>query len=96
MDFEWDESKNERCYQIRGFDFEYASQIFSDPHRIILIDDREDYGETRYVITGKIAERLFVVVYTARSTKVRIISARKANSREVKDYETYHHHSRPQ
>jgi uncharacterized DUF497 family protein len=37
---------------------------------------------------GRIEGRLFVVVYTARRTAIRVISARKANQREVKDYES--------
>jgi uncharacterized DUF497 family protein len=38
---------------------------------------------------GAIEHRVFVVVYTIRSSAIRIISARKANQREVKDYEGY-------
>lgn len=37
---------------------------------------------------GRIEGRLFVVVYTPRRAATRIISARKANQREVKDYES--------
>jgi uncharacterized DUF497 family protein len=36
---------------------------------------------------GNIEHRLFVVVYTPRHEIIRIISARKANQREVKHYE---------
>jgi uncharacterized DUF497 family protein len=36
---------------------------------------------------GKIDGRVFVVVYTFRLDAIRIISARKANQREVTDYE---------
>ena len=36
---------------------------------------------------GMIENRLFVVIYTYRKNVIRIISARKANSREVKLYE---------
>ncbi|MDD2727808.1 BrnT family toxin [Malikia sp.] len=36
---------------------------------------------------GKIENRLFVLVYTPRRDVVRIISARKANQREVRQYE---------
>ncbi|MGV8843781.1 MAG: hypothetical protein ACOH2I_11260 [Pseudomonas sp.] len=35
---------------------------------------------------GFIGERLFVVVFTPRASKVHVISLRKANSREVKRY----------
>jgi len=40
---------------------------------------------------GKIEHRLFVVVYTPRNNVIRIISARKANQREVTHYENRTH-----
>lgn len=50
-------------------------------------DTRHSYGEERYQLLGKIEQRLFVVVYTPRHHAIRIISARKANQREVRRYE---------
>jgi len=49
------------------------------------------YGEDRYQLIGRIDERLFVLVYTPRHNAIRIISARKANTREVKRYENRSH-----
>lgn len=92
MNFEWDEAKSETCLTQRGFDFAYAARAFFDPHRIVQADARHSYGEERYQLTGMIEKRLFVVVYTPRRNAIRIISARKANQREVNHYEnsTYH------
>jgi uncharacterized DUF497 family protein len=87
MKFEWDEAKSEACFKTRGFDFEYAAFVFADPNRMIFQDTRRSYGEDRYQLTGRIDGRLFVLVYTPRDDVMRIISARKANSREVKLYE---------
>lgn len=49
-------------------------------------DRRRDYGEQREVGFGLIGERLFCVVFVQQSNAHRIISLRKANSREVKRY----------
>ena len=87
MNFEWDESKSMRCFALRGFDFAYAARAFFDPNRIVTADNRRSYGEERYQMTGMIEQRLFVVVYTPRHDAMRIISARKANQREVRHYE---------
>ncbi len=87
MNFEWDEAKSETCFQERGFDFAYAARAFFDPDRIIQADTRHSYGEERYQLMGKIEQRLFNVVYTPKRDAMRIISARKANQREVKHYE---------
>jgi uncharacterized DUF497 family protein len=86
VEFEWDEAKSEACFSERGFDFAYAAQAFFDPERVIGIDDRVDYGEQRYRLMGRIQGRLFVLVYTLRNGVIRIISARKANQREIKRY----------
>lgn len=87
MIFEWDEQKSEACYLRRGFDFAYAARAFFDPDRALQADIRHSYGEERFQLMGRIDGRLFVVVYTPRQEVIRIISARKANQREVKDYE---------
>lgn len=85
--FEWDEAKSEVCYRTRGFDFDYVSMAFSDDHRLIWQDFRFQYGEQRYQMLGKIQGRVFAVAYTPRLNKLRIISAHKANIREVAKYE---------
>ncbi len=87
MNFEWDENKSSVCFDQRGFDFAYVVQAFIDPSRLIKKDTRWDYGEERYQLLGSIAQRVFCVVYTLRGSTIRIISARKANQREVNRYE---------
>ncbi|MCY4429792.1 MAG: BrnT family toxin [Rhodospirillales bacterium] len=83
--FEWDDAKNNACFERRGFDFAYAVRVFFDPQRIVVQDRRRDYGEDRYRLLG--GRRPYVVVYTVWSSVVRIISARKASPKEVADYE---------
>ena len=72
---------------FRSIDFAYAAFAFGDPHRLIRADSRRNYGEARFQLIGRIDGRVFVVVYTPRDNGVRIISARKANLREVRQYE---------
>ena len=87
LNFEWDESKSQACFAERGFDFSYVVRAFLDPNRIVRADTRRSYGEVRYQLAGMIEQRLFVVVYTPRRDAKRIISARKANLRELRNYE---------
>ena len=89
--FEWDAAKSETCFRERGFDFAYAACAFADPSRMVRPDTRYVYGEDRYQMLGTVEGRLFVLIYTTRKDVVRIISARKANSREVKQYENRSH-----
>ena len=57
---------------------------------VILIDDRRQYAETRFRATGLVGERVYVLVFCLRETKIRLISLRRANQREVKRYARDH------
>ena len=46
MNFEWDDAKSEECFRTRGVDFASMIPAFTDPNRLVEIDDRRDYGET--------------------------------------------------
>ena len=85
--FKWDAAKSDACVRMRGFDFAYAASAFADPHRIVREDKRFVYGEARFQLIGRVEGRLFVLAYTPRNDAIRIISARKANPREVRRYE---------
>lgn len=89
MEFEWDEYKNQRNIEKHGFDFADAFHLFELP-MVIDLDNREDYGEDRYIGIGLLSGRVVVVVYTEPDEKtVRIISLRKALSYERRRYEQY-------
>lgn len=89
IDFEWDERKSQLCERQRGFSFRYAAEAFKDPKLITLLDLREDYKEQRWICYGHINDRLYCIVITIRTQKIRIISARKANKRERNKYDYY-------
>lgn len=81
IEFEWDDAKSDACFEERGFDFEYAAQIFLGPV-LQKPDDRKEYGELRIRAAGLIEGIPFMVVYTVRGTCLRIISARKMHRKE--------------
>ena len=89
MNFEWDDRKNEINLAKHGFDFNDASRVFGLPMGIKL-DERQAYGEDRWIGIGLLDGRVVVVIYTEPSEeKIRIISLRKALSHERKEYEQY-------
>ncbi len=57
-----------------------------DPFALEWLDDRDDYGEARYVIIGMVEERLLYVAYTMRGETIRLISARGAEPHERRQY----------
>jgi uncharacterized DUF497 family protein len=86
VEFEWNQAKAASNAEKHGVPFEYAVRVFLDPFRVDVQDLRRDYKEERRRVFGTIEEDLFLVVYTTRDTLIRIISARKANSRERRQY----------
>lgn len=85
MKFEWNEQKNQINYEKHGLSFEDAELVF-ESNTISFKDDREDYGEERFITLGELKSRVVVVVHTKRDFLTRIISMRKANEREKKIY----------
>ncbi len=86
MEFEWNTVKAEQNVAKHGVEFDYATKVFLDPNLIDYRDGRRDYGEDRRIALGKIGERVFLVAYTRREGILRVISARKANPREQRQY----------
>lgn len=52
----------------------------------VLVDDRRDYGETRFRAFGRIDEQSFCLAFTVRDTTVRPISFRRAHEKEMRKY----------
>ncbi len=85
MGFEWDAGKNAANIAKHGIDFADACRIFEGPV-LERIDDRRDYGETRFAAVGAVEGREPYVVSTPRGQSRRIISARRANGHEREAY----------
>ena len=83
--FEWDERKRLANARKHGIDFADAASIF-EGDIVVILDDRFDYGETRYIAFGLLQVKVIVVAYTERGERIRLISARKA----LKHEETYY------
>ena len=90
MRFEWDAGKAAANLRKHGISFDLASQIFAGDTLTVDEQITED-GEYREVSMGVAGNLLIlVVVHTDRNGAIRIISARKANRREAREYDDYH------
>lgn len=86
MDVVFDPRKNERNILERGLPFEKAAQLeWSTAH--IRKDDRKEYGGCRYIALGFLEGRLHTLVFTEAESGIRVISFRKANERERRNYD---------
>src|SRR5579859_5329675 len=94
MRFEWDERKNRSNRRKHGLAFETATLVFEDPYAVTQ-PDLSSGDEQRWVTLGAIEPGLVLfVVHTHVEHEdgdiIRIISARKAESRERKTYAQTH------
>ena len=88
MDFDWEVRKAEANYKKHGVRFPDSLPVFEDDFAITITDDESDPGERRFVSIGMgVRARVLVVIYTYREANIRIISARPAEPREIRQYE---------
>jgi len=85
MTFEWDPEKAQRNCKKHGISFADAVEVLSDEYAIT-IEDRSSQEQRHMTIGLDALGRMLVVVYTWRGESIRIISARKATSRERVHY----------
>lgn len=88
LEFEWDEEKEQLNIKKHGISFATAAKVFGDIDRIEIYDEVHSIDEDRYITIGW-AEDVLFVVYTERSPRIRLISARIATVEERRMYDGY-------
>lgn len=85
MRFDWDQLKATANLRKHGVSFDEAKTVFYDEHAVCLIDRQHSESEARFALVGMSASaRCLFVCYCCRGENtVRLISARKATSREM-------------
>ena len=85
MRIEFDKAKRAATIRIRGLDMARAADVFAGP-TLTVEDDRQAYGEARFITIGFLDSAMVVLVWTPRGDTCRVISIRKANDRERRLY----------
>ena len=85
-DFEWDDRKAAINLRRHKVSFPTACGVFNDAFALVEQDVSEEYGEERFLAIGMAEDLLIAVVYTERGKRIRIISARRANTNERRKY----------
>lgn len=87
-EFLWDagnRDKNQLKHRVEGTE---AEEVFFDDNKVVLKDCLHSGKEERYLILGTTKRsRLLFIVYTVRTDRIRVISARDVSKRERKLYE---------
>jgi len=91
LNFIWDENKNVSNQKKHGISFDEAKTVFSDELARLIPDPDHSHGEERFILMGVSKNlRLLTVCHCERSSNtIRIISARKSEKQEKKQYEGY-------
>ena len=82
---EFDPAKRQAILNTRGLDIARAEEVLAGA-TLTVEDDRQDYGESRFITIGFLDRRMVILVWTPRDDAYRIISMRKANEREQAIY----------
>lgn len=92
LKFEWDERKNRSNQKKHGISFNEAKTVFTDEFGRLIPDPDHSNDEDRFILMGMSSQfRLLIVCHCERSANtLRIISTRKAEKYERKQYEEHH------
>ena len=90
IEFDWSQSKARANLKKHGVSFEEAKSVFYDEYAVQFFDDEHSDDEERFILLGKsIKSRILLVCHCERESGniIRIISARKATTKERRYYE---------
>ena len=83
VQFEWDETKRLSNLEKHGIDFRVVTRLFGNQSLTV---PSPYSNEVRWITIGLVGDKLIVAVFTVRSGRIRLISARRAKRRERKEY----------
>lgn len=87
-EFLWDKGNIDKNWKKHKITDKEIEEIFFDKNKKILKDKIHSLKEKRFIILGKTKkEKLLFTVFTIRNKKIRIISSRKINRKEIHLYE---------
>jgi uncharacterized protein len=86
MKFEFDPEKDTVNRLKHGVSLSFGARIFDDADHLLIPTFREQDGEDRYKVVGQIEGKLWTAVHINRDDVVRLISVRRSNDGEEKQY----------
>ncbi|NCO74913.1 MAG: BrnT family toxin [Cyanobacteria bacterium] len=92
LEFTWDEVKAQTNIKKHEVSFHEAKSAFYDESAIVIYDPDHSQQEDRFILLGMSDYSHLLIVchcYRENDTIIRIISARKANKLEEKQYRSY-------
>jgi uncharacterized DUF497 family protein len=88
MEFEFDPAKDEANRFKHGLRLSFGKRVFDDPVRALIPSFRPVDGEDRFKVVGMVERKLYTAVYVVRGERIRLISVRRSNASEQRDYDS--------
>jgi len=86
--FIWDKGNIDKNWLKHQVTNRECEEVFFDKNKKISKDVLHSNKEKRYILLGKTKkDRLLFIIFTIREKKIRIVSARDINKKEVRLYE---------
>ena len=82
-----DAKKDKANREKHGVSLAFGARVFDDPRHVVLPSMRPIDGEDRYKAVGIVNGRLWTAVHVLRGETVRMISVRRSNAGEQRDYD---------
>ena len=86
MEFGFDPAKDEANLFKHRLRLAFGRQVFDDPNHIISSSHRLIDEENRNKAVGLVEGKLYTAVHVWRGEVIRLISVRRSNSSEQRDY----------
>ena len=89
MEFECDPAKDEANRFKHGLRLDFGRRVFADPAHQLIASHRLIDGEERFKAVGIVSGKLYTAVHDWRGEAIRLISVRRSNASEQRDYDRY-------
>jgi len=83
VEYEWFEGKRQEILATRGIDIVITGpQILADPNVVIEQDNRQNYGEERFLAYGMVEGERLCLCFTLREGKIHLITVFKMHKNQ--------------
>lgn len=89
MEFEFDPAKDGVNRFKHGLRLAFGLRIFDDPFHVLTPTVRIGDEEERWKAIGWVDDKLYTAVHVWRGARIRLISVRRSNAGEQRDYDSY-------
>jgi uncharacterized DUF497 family protein len=86
MKFECDPEKDAVNRIKHGVSLSFGTRNFDDVDYLLIPTFRKEDGENRYKVVGEVEGKLWTAVHVSREEVVRLISVRRSNDGEERQY----------